>query len=502
MRKGNVTKKALLFWSLMLLPSTAPGAGPEDSVVKVLATQRVPSPFRPWANGTPTEVMGSGAVIDGQRILTNAHLVLYATDVSIQAHRGGDKIEAKIQMVAPDLDLAVLSVKEAKFFDKHPALRRDRKLPKATDNVAVYGFPIGGNGLAVTKGVVSRLDYGHYFGQANGLIVQVSAAINPGNSGGPALVGDRMIGLVFSRLGEGENIGYLIPNEEIDFFLENARDGRFVGKPIDVSGVLYQRCENKTLRRFLKLDDGVRGVLVQPPRPRPVNCPFEDYDVLTRVGGFDLDNEGMVQHGEDMSLGFDSVICKAARNGAVPITVMRRGRRIDLMLPVSAEDTRLVRGWGGTKPSYFIHGPLVFSPLSLTALPSLMQARPDLDNPRNPVISRLADHVRFPGEELVVVTSPMFNHKIAKGYNDPVGQVVKEVNGTPIKNLKHLVELLRDCTDEYLRFRFMEEGSELLVFRREEMNQATNDILEDNGISASRRGSPDVLKVWKERDKR
>src|SRR5262249_23057304 len=179
-------------------------------------------------------------------------------------------------------------------------------------------FPIGGNELAVNKGNVARIEYASYFGQAHGLIVQINAAVNPGNSGGPALVGDRMIGLVFSRLAEGQNIGHLVPHEEIDYVLENVKDGRFKGKPIDVSGAQYQRCENPTLRRFLKLEDGVRGVLVQPPRPRPANCPFEDYDVLTRIGGYDLDNEGMVQHANGLRLFFESVLSKTAKDGAVP----------------------------------------------------------------------------------------------------------------------------------------------------------------------------------------
>jgi S1-C subfamily serine protease len=479
-----------------LVTPAAGRAGPEDSIVKVLATQRLPNPLRPWANGNPGEVMGSGTVIAGQRILTNAHLVLYATDISIQPHRGGDKIEAKVEMLAPDMDLAVLSVKGAKFFDKHPPLPRSEKLPKVTENVTVYGFPIGGNGLAVTKGVVSRIDYGPYSGQGHGLIVQVSAAINPGNSGGPVLVGDRMIGVVFSRLRTGENIGYLIPNEEIDLFLDNAKDGCFKGKPSDISGALYQRCENKALRRFLKLDDDdARGVLVLPSRLRPAACPFEDYDVLTRVGGHDLDNEGMVQLADDLRLPFESVLFKAAKDGAVPVTVLRRGQPVETALPVSAEDNRLVRGWNGGKPSYFIHGPIVFSPLTLSAIPYYAQVRPDFDYPR------LNERTRFPGEELVVVTSPLFNHKIAKGYSDPVGQVVKEVNGTPVKNLKHLVALLRDCKDEYLTFRFHEEGAELLVFRADEMRQATEEILEDNGIAPNRRGSEDVLAVWRRRGK-
>jgi hypothetical protein len=97
-----------------------------------------------------------------------------------------------------------------------------------------------------------------------------------------------------------------------------------------------------------------------------------------------------------------------------------------------------------------------------------------------------------------VVASPLFAHKITRGYDEPMGQVVKEVNGTRVKNLRHLVELLRDSTEEYLVFRFAETGSESLVFRREELNQVTAEILEDNGISPSRRGSEEFMKVWEQ----
>jgi hypothetical protein len=73
---------------------------------------------------------------------------------------------------------------------------------------------------------------------------------------------------------------------------------------------------------------------------------------------------------------------------------------------------------------------------------------------RSPLMTRRMDHVEFPGEELIIVASPLFAHKIAKGYEDPIGQVLIEVNGIKIKNLRHLVETLRDCTDEFLTFRF------------------------------------------------
>ena len=80
-----------------------------------------------------------------------------------------------------------------------------------------------------------------------------------------------------------------------------------------------------------------------------------------------------------------------------------------------------------------------------------------------------------------------------------MGRVVKEVNGTRIKNLVHLVETLRDSKDTYLKFRFADEGSEVLVFDRQEMNRVTEEIMEENGIAPTRRGSEETLKVWKRR---
>src|ERR1700691_2277026 len=64
----------------------------ENSVVKVFATMRYPDPFKPWTKQGPSDVTASGVVIDGKRILTNAHVVMYATQVQIQANAAGDKV--------------------------------------------------------------------------------------------------------------------------------------------------------------------------------------------------------------------------------------------------------------------------------------------------------------------------------------------------------------------------------------------------------------------------
>ncbi len=95
----------------------------ENSVVKVFSTMRYPDPFKPWTKQAPSEATASGVVIEGKRILTNAHAVLYASQVQIQANAAGDKLSATVLAIAPGIDLAVLQLDDPSFFDTHPPVR-------------------------------------------------------------------------------------------------------------------------------------------------------------------------------------------------------------------------------------------------------------------------------------------------------------------------------------------------------------------------------------------
>ncbi len=129
----------------------------------------------------------------------------------------------------------------------------------------VYGYPQGGSTLSITKGIVSRIEFSGYNEGISGVRVQVDAAINPGNSGGPALVDGKMVGLIFSKLTQADNIGYIIPSEEIDLFLKDVADGTYDGKPAMHEAL--QTFENDAIRSYLGLDKKVQGMVVHPPDP-------------------------------------------------------------------------------------------------------------------------------------------------------------------------------------------------------------------------------------------
>jgi S1-C subfamily serine protease len=428
-------------------------------------------------------------VVEGKLILTKAHVVLYASQVQVQAHQAGDKLSATVVAIAPGIDLALLKLDDESFFDRHPPLARLTALPDVKDAVMAYGYPTGGSNLSITKGIVSRIEFTSYNFPVSGLRIQIDAAINPGNSGGPAVVGDKMIGLAFSTLGGAQNIGYIIPNEEIELFLKDVADGRYDGKP-GMHDEL-QTLENPALRAYLKLDKGVSGMVVHEPFGK--ESPLKAWDVITRIGDIPVDDQGMIQLGPNLRVRFQYLVQKLTRDGKLPLSIVRGGKAMTVALPVGTTRRVMVPDLQGSYPPYFIYGPVVFSVASQQLLSS--SGRGAMANMfGSPLFNRMLDPPAFPDEELVVVPAPFLPHKLAKGYDSPQGAVVKTISGVPVRNLRHAVELLRDARGEFTTIDFDRRGGEAIVFARKEMEAATDELLTDSGIRSQ--GSPDLLKIW------
>jgi S1-C subfamily serine protease len=473
-----------------------------NSVVKIFSTVRQPNPYTPWTKQAPTEITGSGVVIDGRRILTCAHVVLYASQVQIQADQSADKVSATVESIAPDIDLAVLKLDDESFFDSHTPLSRTTNAPGTGYPVIVYGYPLGGTSLSITRGIISRIEFASYNFPANGLRIQIDAAINPGNSGGPAVVNNKMIGIAFSRLTGGtQNIGYIIPCEEIDFFLKATADGHYDGKPTMMDSL--QTLENPALRSFLKIDKSVDGMVVREPYDSDPAYPLKKWDVITKIGDMAVDDQGMIRLNDDLRVYFKYHIQKIAKDGKVPLTIMRVGKEIQIELPVPSKPAIVIPFLNGTYPPYFIYGPIVFSEATQEFIQGFASQTTGfyllslLGIEGSPLVKRMGDKPAFDGERLVVISSPFFPHDLSKGYVNPVGDIVKTVNGIPIRNLAHLVEVLRDSKDEFITIEVESRVAETLVFPRAKILSATDDILTDNGIRSQ--GSPDTMAVWNDK---
>ena len=467
-----------------------------DLVVKIHATQHAPDLLRPWTKNSPQQVKGSGVVIDGKRILTNAHVVKYASQIYVQPNQSATYIPARVEALTPGMDLAILKLDDESFFDNRGALPFAQELPRVKDNINVYGYPTGGTELSVTQGIVSRIEYTDYYYQAAGLRIQVDAALNFGNSGGPAVSEGKLVGLVFSLIQNAQNIGYLIPVEEIQLFLKDVADGKYDGKPQTFD--LIQTVENEALRQRLGLPKGVNGVMIAQPYRNDADYPLKEWDVVTRIGNTPIDSDGKVAIRYDLRLSASYLVQKYAKNGLLPMTVFRNGKLLDINLPVRTTRELVIPYLLDAQPRFFIFGPFVFSATTQDYLERLGNQRtPAFGQQPSPLVTRRYDKPAFENEELIVVASPLFPTGITRGYDDPNRAVLGEVNGVKVKNLRHLVELLRDNRDEQISFKFAASGvliHETMVFNRKDLTEATGKILEENGIRYP--FSPDLRTVW------
>ncbi|HEX3758471.1 MAG TPA: trypsin-like peptidase domain-containing protein [Kofleriaceae bacterium] len=198
-----------------------------DSVVNISTSHAVetgPASFDPFFSdpfspgfGEPGDrkamSKGSGVVVTASgRILTNAHVVKDADDITVTLHDGND-YDAKVVGVDPKADLAVLQLK-GNLPTLKPLTFGDSAALRLGEVVLAIGDPFG-VGKSVTMGIVSAKGRAGMGIEEYEDFIQTDAAINPGNSGG-ALVNLRgeLIGIntaIASKSGGYAGIGFAIP---------------------------------------------------------------------------------------------------------------------------------------------------------------------------------------------------------------------------------------------------------------------------------------------------
>lgn len=299
---------------------------PEKSVVLIRSIKQDFDYVIPWKRKNMTRSMGSGLVIAGKRILTNAHNVSNCRYVELTKENVARRYPAGILFIGHDCDLSILTVDDESFFQDTLPLELTG-IPKVNSTVSTYGFPVGGDRISVTEGVVSRIEtdtYAHS-GADKHLVIQTDAAINPGNSGGPVIQDGKIVGVAFQGLREAENIGYMIPTTVIRHFLTDIDDGKYDGFG-SLGTIFYPGLHSTSYKDYLKVppnEDGV--VVIGTVMHASVESILQSDDVMTRIDEYNIDNDGMVEiYGLRLSIS-EAVESKQIGETA-QLTFYRRGK--------------------------------------------------------------------------------------------------------------------------------------------------------------------------------
>lgn len=472
----------LLF--LLLIVNISWGQDLRKSVVKIHVVSNDYDYLEPWQKLGIGSTGGSGFIIEGNKILTNAHVIANHTFVQVQLAGEEKRYTAEVVAVADICDIALLQIKDENFQRKVVPLKLG-DLPSILDEVQVHGFPAGGEELSITMGVVSRIEHDYYSQSwASFLSCQLDAAVNPGNSGGPVISEGKVVGMIMQGNDDLENSNSFIPIDLIKHFLKDLEDGKLQGFPSLM--IETQKIQNPDFKQYLKMNEDLSGILVKKILPdSPVKDQFRVNDILLSINNVNIDSDSKAEFRKGERTDWTHLIQSQYVGDKVNCKLLRDGKEIslDVVLNKNMDDSQLIPYYQcNKKPTYYIIGGFVFQPLTVNYM-SLFRSFND-SSPTN------LDYYYYylsPTENRreIIVLNKVLADEINVGYHNVWGNdVIKIVNGKEISTMKDFVYAFESNKSKYHIIE--NDFGYKFILSTDKVKNESSRILEKYGIQSDR----------------
>ncbi len=476
--------KALLF-SLLAFAIPVTAAEVERSVIQITVFAHQPRWDVPWQFANVQRWNGTGFLIKGKKIMTNAHVANWARQILLKRLGDPRPYIARVAYAGPDCDLALLEVEDERFYEGLEPLEIG-DLPEVRSTVVTYGYPAGGEQISYTRGVVSRIELQPYvnIGNRSLLAVQTDAAINPGNSGGPVIQDDKVVGVAFQGQPGLENAGFFIPPNVIRHFLKDIEDGKYHGFP--QAGIRLTETFNPAMRERLKLPDEDRGARIDAIVPESTKEFLKVDDVILKVGEYPVASDGTITfNGNIVNMGM--AVGEYQHGEKVPMVVWRDGKELSIDLPVYVLTDDLATGNQYTLPRYYVYGGLVFTPLSRDYLATL--GRSWMESVSQDIIAELYYRRDMEPEKKrsePVMLADVLTHPVNANFEVKGRVMVDKINGMRIDKLEDVIRAFESNTNAQHLIEFS-PMNHLEGLDRAQADEANAAILKQFGISSDRR---------------
>ena len=444
--------------------SAQQGGKIQNSVVRISATDVEPDYKAPWNSGAIQRGVGAGFVVSGGRIMTNAHVVSNSRYLTVERDGDPNKYPARVLFVAHDCDLALIQV-AAPEFGRNMVPLTFGGIPELESTVSAYGYPIGGERMSVTTGIVSRIDFQLYTHSSidSHLAIQISAQINPGNSGGPVMQSGKVVGVAFQGYSGdvAQGVAYMIPTPVINRFLRDVEDGRY-DRYVDL-GVTYSKLQNPAQRRFLGLKDDDRGVLINSViAAGAASKALRMGDVLLAIDDHPIASDSFVEL-EGTRVEMPEVVERKFKGDSVKLDIVRDKQPMTVTVELGPLWPYLLQGRHyDVQPRYVVYGGLLFQPLSL----DMMQAYQPQDlRLRHYFDYFVSEQIYLEHPEVIVLTNILPDP--INTYQTPYrGSIVDEINGTKIRTLDDLAKSFAETPETFV-VRLIGDGPPLVLDRQQ-----------------------------------
>ena len=457
----------------------------EPAIISIQVTHQRGDWYSPWQRTRPSKSSGSGFLIAGKRIMTNAHVVSDAKQIVVRRNEDYRQYIAELEFIAHDSDLAILTVKDPAFAQGVRPLEIG-PLPSLRSRVRTYGYPAGGEKISRTEGVVSRIEFITYShsGVDSHLGIQTDSAINPGNSGGPVIQEGKVTGVAFQAISGLNDVGYFIPAPVINRFLSDIKDGKYDG--YGDLGALTSKLMNPVYRDFLQLPDADTGVVVDSLLPGASGESFIfPNDVILAVDGIPVLSDGTIKY-RGYSLNYIQVVEEKMIGEQVTLTIWRKGKKIEVKFPLKAlPNAERMRSQFDISPSYVVFAGLVFMKLDQEYLKTFGNYWEHADKHLlyrqffSPYENSTDSIDRASIDSIVV--SRVLPHPINSAYGGLVNYFVSTINGLPIERLSDVMKGFKTPKDGFHRIQ-LDPGGRILVLNAKSAERAHPEIMKRYGI--------------------
>ena len=384
------------------------------------------------------------------------------------------KYKAVVKFTSEEYDLALVEIEDKSFFKGTVPLKLGT-LPEIQEKLTVYGYPLGGDKLSTTQGIVSRMEHNTYtLTNRKFLIGQTDAAINSGNSGGPVVSKGKVVGVAFAGLNSADNIGYFIPVNILNNFLEDIKDGKYDGSPL--LGVEWLELESPSHRRMLGIEDKTGGILIKKVFK---NSPFEGVlqknDVLMKLDNYPVESDGTIEFRKNEKTDFSYVNQQKKYGDNLSYEIIRDKKTKTGQVKLEKKDikyTVVTEVTIETPPSYMVYGGLLFEPLTSNYMAGVIEKL-------GSVYDREELYKDY--KELVVLVR-VLPFDVNLGYTDAVNQIIVKVNGEKYKDFKDFAQKVKNVKSGFIIFE--NDNGDEIVLDVKEVEEQREELMQNYNISS------------------
>ena len=446
----------------------------KKALVKVYTSHQLFDYLSPWQYGQSANSTATGFIIDGERIITNAHAVLNSKFLQVRKEGDSKKYKAVVKFTSEEYDLALVEIEDKSFFKGTVPLKLGT-LPEIQEKLTVYGYPLGGDKLSTTQGIVSRMEHNTYtLTNRKFLIGQTDAAINSGNSGGPVVSKGKVAGVAFAGLNSADNIGYFIPVNILNNFLEDIKDGKYDGSPL--LGVEWSELESPSHRRMLGIEAKTGGILIKKVFK---NSPFEGVlqknDVLMKLDNYPVEYDGTIEFRKNEKTDFSYVNQQKKYGDNLSYEIIRDKKTKTGQVKLEKKDikyTVVTEVTIETPPSYMVYGGLLFEPLTSNYMAGVIEKL-------GSVYDREELYKDY--KELVVLVR-VLPFDVNLGYTDAVNQIIVKVNGEKYKDFKDFAQKVKNVKSGFIIFE--NDNGDEIVLDVKEVEEQREALMQNYNISS------------------